>query len=154
MSEIRKNPPQITQRFFQCKTIVKWTKIIRTIIGRIPRKTNRRPIAFHVNPNVHLRLVVAQQNVVSRHIPLDHLAFQKQRINLTLSFNPISIKNLRHQRHSFIISPARILKILTYTILKNRCLANINYLAARRLMKINAGRSRQSLQLGLQCLIH
>ena len=154
MSEIRKNSPQIAQCLFQRKTIVKWTKIIRTIIGRIPCKTDRRPIAFHINPNIHLRLIVAQQNVVSRHISLDHLAFQKQRINLTLSFNPISIKNLCHQRHSFIISPARILKILTYAIFKNRRLANINYLAARRLMKINAGRSRQSFQLGLQCLIH
>ena len=154
MSEIWKNSPQIAQRFFQRKTIVKRTKIIRAIIGRIPRKTDRRPIAFHINPNVHLRFVVAQQNVVSRHITLDHLTFQKQRINLTLSFNPISIKNFRHQCHSFVISPARILKILTYAIFKNRRLADINYLAARRLMKINTGRSRQSFQLGLQCLIH
>ena len=154
MSEIWKNSPQIAQCLFQSETIIERAKIFRAIIGRIPRKTDRRPIAFHINSNIHLRFIITKQDIVSRHIPLDHLAFQKQRINLTLSFNPISIKNLRHQRHSFIISPARILKILTYAIFKNRRLANINYLAARRLMKINTGRSRQSFQLSLQCLIH
>ena len=140
--------------FFERIAIVKWAVVLRAIIDRISRKRNGRPFAFHVDAYIALGFVVTQQHIVARHIALDHLALEKQRIDLTFHLDPVRINDLADERHGLVVPSARILKILPHTIFQYCRLADIDDLATRRLMKIHARRARERLKLLLQLSIH
>ncbi|MNG20434.1 hypothetical protein D3C84_1046870 [compost metagenome] len=76
-----------------------------------------RPCIFHVDSHKQLRLIIPQQYIVTWHIALNHLALKKQRIDLTLSLNPIGIVYLGDECTGFYIHIAGTLEILSDAVL-------------------------------------
>lgn len=95
---------------------------------------------------MRIRFVVLEKDVESRLVFLDQIRFKHQRLDLVIDDDELKISDLLNKLPRFRIVITARLKVRTDTISQILCLANVQYLAHRILMNVDARTSRQSFE--------
>ena len=91
-------------------------KIGRAIVGQLVNHCNFWILLRHIQPQVWIALIVFQEDVVLRQIPLDEGALQNQGFKLRRCNNDVKMVNFRHHCPGFRCMGRRILKILAHPV--------------------------------------
>ena len=151
--KVRKYPAQNPESIPDSDFAIKRPVIFRPIVGRLARERHKWHVVLHIYAHENSAFVVAQIDVIARHVAFDHFALEKQCIELALGRNPINVGDLGHQSACFDIGMLAI-KVRPHAIFEHRRLADVNNLAISVFMEINAGRIRQGFQFGGKLLVH
>ena len=125
-------------------------KVFRTVVAEFAHKGDSGVNLPHIQPEIGIPLIVLQQNIILRHIPLNQRAFQHQRLKFRCGDNHIKMMDLTHHDAGLRRMGRGILKILADTVFQLFGLADVYYLVCLIPHDIHAGGIWQAKRFFLQ----
>ena len=113
-------------------------KVARAVSHDAADELHGRILVPHVDAQIGIALIVFQENIIFRHVPLDERALEHQRLKLARRDDDVKVVNLADHPARLRRVRGRILEILAHAVLELFRLADIDDLAGLILHQIHA----------------
>jgi tetratricopeptide (TPR) repeat protein len=115
-----------------------WAIVCGPVLHDAARHVNARP-ALVREPDVRIRLVIAQQNIEARFVLLDEIVFKRQRLFVVIDLDEVKITRFSDQAPCFGFCQPVFVEVAPYAAPKILRLANVQNGAFAIFIKVNAG---------------
>ena len=105
-------------------------EIRRAVFVQAARHVNARILFKSGIADVGIGLIVAQQDVEFRHVPLDKVVFKRQRLFLVVHDDIFEVRDFADERTRLCVLPARFQEIGFDAAAQRACLADVEDFAA------------------------